>query len=182
MSESLTAKIPRMHSPVNRLAALVTRPGIRYEETFVSKSEIVSEAPLQTRPYPVNSRPEDDLTGRKCGRFTVVGLGVSSAHWVVRCACGRYCYRKAKVLKQQEFESECAAMCPRCAAVERAKKSGLRLQGRDWTKANLHAAALPMYEVLVRILSGGLTDANRRAAIDAVNMARGIASKSEVLA
>ena len=170
MSETLTAKIPRMHSPVNRLAASVIRPGIRYEETFTSKSEVLSDAPLPTRAYPQSAKQEDNLTGQKFGRFTVIGMAASSPIWVVRCACGRFCYRKAKALKTPELQGRCSVMCPRCVLVEK-KKSGE--VASDSHKKNLHAASFPLYLALQEILRIGLNKTTREMARDAMGLAEG---------
>jgi hypothetical protein len=167
MTESLTAKIPRMHSPVNRLVASVIGPGIRYEETFLVKSEIVSELPLPIRPYPIHSRTEDNLTGKTFGRFTVIGLSSTSPNWVVRCTCGRYCYRKSKVLKKIELDGESSVMCARCVNVEKKRKGFI---GRDSYTKSLHAAALPMFQALKAILNDGLNAATRQRARDAMNI------------
>ncbi len=175
MTESLTAKIPRMHSPVNRLAARVIQSGIQYEETFVAKSEIVSEVPLPTRAYPSCERPEDNLTGQKFGRFTVIGRAATSASWVVRCACGRYCYRKAKVLKTVELQAASQVMCPRCSNVA----GGSRANRPDAISKNLRGAALPMYAALKDILANGLTTHTRANARYAMGIALGEPERNE---
>jgi hypothetical protein len=167
MSETLTAKIPRMNSPVNRLAASVIRPGVHYEEKFQPKNEMVSDTPFPMRSYPNTSKPEDNLTGLKIGRFTVVGLSLNSPSWVVRCACGRYCYRKAKALKVKELEGAISVMCPRCAHnVER--KPAI-----DIHKKNLHAASFPLYCALQEIITNGLNQGTRERAREAMELAEG---------
>jgi hypothetical protein len=169
MTESLTAKLPRMHSPVNRLTASVIRSGIHYEETFTPKSEVVSLEPLPTRPYPRNSNPSDNLTGLKVGRFTVIGMSATSSSWVVKCACGRYVYRKAKVLKAVTgLEGHLQVMCSRCGEIEKAKTAG---KPDDHKKA-LHSASFPMYQAIQEILRCGLTVETRRMARVAISFAQ----------
>jgi len=178
VSESLTAKVRRTHSPINRLAASVIGPGIRYEETFVPKNEIVSMEPLPIRPYPQFSNPDDNIAGRKFGRFTAIGLSTTTNSWVVKCACGRYCYRKAKVLKKTELEGKMTVMCPHCANVD-SRKNG-EGKRRDLVVSRLHAAALPMYRALERILQIGVTTSTRRQALDALAVANGSLDRSEL--
>lgn len=154
MSETLTAKVRRMHSPVNRLAASVIGPGIRYEEDIVVLNELVSEVPLPTRPYPPVALAKDNIAGMKAGRFTVIGLAADvNSSWVVKCSCGRYCYRKARTLKKPRAHGEHDLMCGRCVQVEH-RKTGKR---PDDAKSALHGAALPMYRALEEILRLGLT-------------------------
>lgn len=172
MAESLTAKVMRTPVPVNRAAASIIRPGIRYEENFISLGEILSEAPLPTIPYPRSARPEDDISGLKFGRFTVIGMAdlpsrSSKASWVVRCACGRFCYRKKASL--MGCAGSTAAMCRRCDHVE-SKKRGER---SDPAEKQLRRAAPQMYRALHEILRVGLTTTTRNLAIDALNLAEG---------
>lgn len=175
MSESLTAKVSRTPIPVNRLAASVLRPGFHYEEKWESRSDdVVSEAPLPTREYPRTSKPEDNLAGAKVGRFTVIGLAQDCPSWVVRCACGRYSYRKAKTLKRSVPFGAVDLMCRRCSDKAEGKKP------ENTAKKNLHAAALPMYIVIREILENGLTLKLRNKAIDALNIAEGKSEGPEI--
>lgn len=58
-----------------------------------------------------------DLTGRRVGRLTVLGMAhglgkeAIGALWVCRCTCGRYVGRRAKSLKTIKPEE---AMCGTC--------------------------------------------------------------------
>jgi hypothetical protein len=161
---TLTARIPEMHSPINRSAASVIRSGVHYEEKFEPKGEVVSDLPLPTRPYPSTCNPADNLAGMKIGRFTVIGLATTTASWVVRCACGRYCYRKAKVLKTIELQGHQTVMCERCAIIEKSKGK----EKYDPHKQALHSAAFPMYQALREILRIGLNSNTRNTALAAL--------------
>jgi hypothetical protein len=128
---------------------------------------MVSETPFPMRSYPNTSKPEDNLTGLKIGRFTVVGLSSNSPSWVVRCACGRYCYRRAKALKVKELEAAISVMCPRCAHdVERKPTI-------DIHKENLHNASFPLYCALREIMKNGLNQGTRERAREAMDLAEG---------
>lgn len=156
MTESLTAKIPRMHSPVNRQAAAVIGSGNQYKEPEY-KAALHSAGPLPTRSWPVTSRSEDDLTGKRYGRFTVIGLYTETQSWVVRCDCGIYTTRKSKALKSALGGPN--MMCARCDRRERIKNNeGLR-KCEGLYGASLHKAALPMYRAIQQFLIQGNTPA-----------------------
>lgn len=155
-SESLTAKVMRAPVPVNRLAATVIGPGTKYLEREF-RCELLSDVPLPTRPYPQNSRPQDDLTGQVFGRLTAIGMSEKSASWVVRCTCGRYCIRKSKTLRAGMDRG--GGMCSRCD-FEEGRRAGIKGHN-PVTRDGLHSAALPMYEALREIITEGLNPATR---------------------
>lgn len=74
-----------------------------------------------------------DLTGRKFGRLTVLGIaelrtkgtaGKRGINWVVRCVCGNYEMRKSKYIKQclNGNESALEAKCEWCDLNDRMRK------------------------------------------------------------
>ena len=87
--------------PVNKTAALVTSKGTHYE------MKVKSQVPEYIGPpamLPRNKLPIapslTDLTGRKKGRFTVVGMAAEGkGKWVVRCVCGTYTIRSSQSVK-----------------------------------------------------------------------------------
>lgn len=88
--------------PVDRLAARVVGGGV----SFVPNKRVLnndSEMPIATRPFSrVELKAEGfaDLSGRRVGRFTVLGIARDfNRQWVVRCDCGRYSTRTAKAIK-----------------------------------------------------------------------------------
>lgn len=72
------------------------------------------DGPLPTKPV---APGEEDLTGRKVGRFTVIGKAAGAQGWVVRCACGAYERRRSKTLTQSD-PLGAATMCVVCDKLE----------------------------------------------------------------
>lgn len=55
---------------------------------------------------------QHDLTRRKFGRFTVVGMSrLVAARWVVRCVCGQYEMRSSRAAKNPENQEDCCEAC-----------------------------------------------------------------------
>jgi hypothetical protein len=109
--------------PIDRTAASVTSRSLA--NTFhphLSEGEVFSPTPLPVRVKPTFSNRLHDLTGKKFGRFTVIGLSVEGkgasgyGRWVVRCVCGWYSVRKSRSLKSVSASEQ---MCHRCHAIER---------------------------------------------------------------
>lgn len=176
-AESLTAKVRRTPIPVNKLAQMVTSRGLHYQEPDF-KSCVISDSLLPTRPYPKHSDPKDDFTGLIFGRFTVIGMKPDGPSWVVRCTCGRYTYRKSRVIRsvlRGEVENP-SLMCTRCDRLEKVK-AGCADTGMD--RQSLHHAALPMYLAIRDILSSGLTDATRKNAAEAIALAEHLPELSD---
>lgn len=126
--------IGEMHArvPVDRVAAWVTGPG----EHFTPRNKVLtndSEFPIETRHPTVGERNTNgfiDLTGRRVGRFTVIGVARHfAAQWVVRCDCGRYSTRRAKAIKNAENTQD---RCEHCRYLASLKRSELwRRTGRS---------------------------------------------------
>lgn len=107
--------------PVNKLALGVVIRSEHHGPDFTPNDIICSMAPLPTKQFP--GPPKHDLTGRKVGRFTVIGCAVykrgkhlkpgkqdPGTRWVVRCKCGRYQMLSSKSVKMfHEF-----AACVEC--------------------------------------------------------------------
>lgn len=165
MSETLTAKVQSTLGPVDRLAASVIREGTHYHSPNF-RNVILSDNRISTKAYPRGLPPEDNLTGRVFGRFTVLGLRACSSAWVVRCRCGRYTCRRAKSLKDGVVIAH--KMCAACEYHEKRKVGG---SAKGLKPSSLQIAAIPMYKAIAEILRGGLTSANREAARAALNLA-----------
>lgn len=76
--------------------------------------------PLPTRRVQEGTPLEDDLTGRRVGRLTVVGPSSKRpARWVVRCDCGVFSIRKARAIRNPENTSDCCGTCGYLAALRR---------------------------------------------------------------
>jgi hypothetical protein len=131
-------RLREMHGAIDRVARRVMRSGIHYERER-HESEKHWKEPRPTYKFiPQLGNPQSvDLTGRKFGRFTVVGYlgskeGASAGagknrkgSWLVRCVCGSYEPRTARAIRSPENNSDC---CLDCRKLEQLK--GLR--GDDW--------------------------------------------------
>lgn len=99
--------------PVDRIAARVVSKVSDIGRSFRNTDTITSMSPLPTMQWPYAK--SDDLTGRKCGRFTVIGYALwrpkthqkNNVRWVVRCVCGRYQMLTTKAVKNNNINSAC---------------------------------------------------------------------------
>lgn len=113
----------RASVPVNRLAARQTFRGEVYEFYPSQETHHWKERPSHLlQPLPRNvSREFENLTGRRAGRFTVIGyLGSGSkrnaARWLVRCVCGNYEVRRTRVIKKPSVHRE--DRCKECTHLD----------------------------------------------------------------
>ena len=110
-------------APLNRTAAVGTGGS---DEPAGFRKEIVDPY-LQDGPHPTRkpqAHPEfRDLTGKRFGRFAVLGLSnmkstaSGGSMWSVRCDCSRYTLRRIRSL-----ENGGAQMCAECDHAERVKR------------------------------------------------------------
>lgn len=111
-------------APIDRLAALQTSKGVHWEpRVHLNPHGRRYDAPPPFAPHPVGIATFEDLSGRRCGRFTVAGyLGKlnpkKKALWLCRCACGNYETRDAKAIKAANPEDA----CEHCRYLERMKR------------------------------------------------------------
>ncbi|SMB82342.1 hypothetical protein SAMN05660772_02066 [Pasteurella testudinis DSM 23072] len=109
--------------PINKTAALVVSKGVHFEVENSNHDE------FKKSPYPTwKKRPSslfhnsdfEDLTGRKQGKLTVIGLlkGVYNK-WVCRCICGNYTLRRAKAIRNINNKFDCCGECRKLAQVKR---------------------------------------------------------------
>lgn len=80
---------------------------------IVHEHDVHSDCPPPMRAVPPNSPA---LVGMKVGKLTIVGLhaksGLNGGRWVVRCVCGQYETRRAKVLRDAVYASRaCCKVC-----------------------------------------------------------------------
>jgi hypothetical protein len=126
-------------TPLNTTAAKVTARGNHYDPEIpqqvrkYSDAPVHSDAPYRCVPIPRGATTFTDLTGRKFGRFTVVGyLGKlnpknqKKSSWLVRCLCGNYETRHAPAIKIANPD----ACCLKCMAWQAAKKAYAKKGGR----------------------------------------------------
>lgn len=111
--------------PVDKTAALVTSSGVDY----VPNKEILTNdqsTPIRTRPV----KTGENLTGKRRGRLTVVGLARDiKGSWVVRCDCGTYTTRKAKAIKNENNDQDRCEECRQLAFLKR--EEHYRRSGKD---------------------------------------------------
>lgn len=90
--------------PVDGLAARVVAPGVPYKPSCtVQVPEYIAPPPMAPKRKHPRAKTFVDLTGRKKGRLTVLGL-LADNHslWVVRCSCGMYTVRTSRSIKSTE--------------------------------------------------------------------------------
>lgn len=123
-------------APVNRLALWNSGPNVDNDDyNLESKTdEPCLDAPPDMRAIDSAMRASGsfvDFTGIKVGRLTVLGIlhprfkqgrpvkgGASPGRWVCRCDCGKYTWRRTKVLKSflemTPEQADVAALCKNC--------------------------------------------------------------------
>ena len=113
-------------APVNKGAEMIFSGGESYEPKLPD-TLIHSDVPLPIKPIDksiLNNPQFVNMTGRKYGRFTVMGLstlnspGQNAGRWVVRCICGRYELRRTKTIKKAAPDD----MCGECRKVEQLRR------------------------------------------------------------
>ena len=109
---------------VNRTAGMVVKKGIHYDERTRQENYYISKIPLPIIPF--IGHKEHDLTGNKYYRLRVIGYigkGSRTGRWLVRCTCGNYEVRLAKVLKRKEEEY---GKCSHCQDLDYIKSEEYR--------------------------------------------------------
>lgn len=114
--------------PIDKMAAIVVSRNKDDQRYFKRQHKISSTSKLPTKMW--HGLIEYDLTGRKFGRFTVVGplatmkKYLDGCRWVVKCTCGRYEVRRTKTIKkggQLNMCSECGRTNAGMAILEKDK-------------------------------------------------------------
>ena len=122
MGETLTAKLPRSTTPINRTARAVISGGYQYQPKRSDEGEQWFDVcPLLLSPTREQSlNPEFvDLTGQRYGYLTVIGYA-GKGRWACKCICGRYALRKAKAIKQKRdsgFRPNSCSVCNNTARI-----------------------------------------------------------------
>lgn len=116
--------------PINKLAKISVYKNKDRKTDFYCNDTIASMSPLPTQMY--KGVPEHDLTGKKVGRFIVIGLALFLAgrkkerRWVVKCSCGRHQMMAPKAIKKDhEFMA-----CVECSLTYKLK-TGIREKCRQ---------------------------------------------------
>ncbi len=91
-------------NPIDRTAAMVTQKGEHFKLT-PQAHVIESRNPIPIRSADKNA---EDFTGIIFGRFTVIGLSKDiKKRWVVKCVCGTYAVRRAKMIRKAREDDGC---------------------------------------------------------------------------
>lgn len=112
------------NKPVNGSAAAVLCKGEHFDPDK-KPGCYHSLSPLDTLKF--TGLQKDDLTGRKFGKFKVIGFvgkGAKLGRWLVKCQCGMYEIRTGKTLKNYTGTIEARrsrTMCHECAYLEMIK-------------------------------------------------------------
>jgi hypothetical protein len=109
--------------PVDRVAARVMRGGVHW----TPKINAAANQKHFDVPQPTKERPPqvEDMTGRRFGRFVVVGFRKKAnpkgggATWLVRCACGQFEERKAAAIRNRANEHDCCIQCRKLQQLKR---------------------------------------------------------------
>ena len=113
-----------MHArvPVDRVAVrVVMLPG----EHFNPNKKVLtndSEMPLRIRNVSKTMKERNDFTdftGRRFGRFIVLGMSKDFKGWVVRCDCGRYSTRRSAAIKNEHNKQDRCEHCRHLAYLQR---------------------------------------------------------------
>lgn len=88
--------------PVDQAAARVIAPGAHFTpKCKIHVEEFIAPPPIVPKKQHPRAPSFVDLTGKKKGRFTVIGLMASNPRmWVVRCVCGTYTMRTTQSIKR----------------------------------------------------------------------------------
>lgn len=109
-------------APIDKKAAVVTGKGIDYiPDIKIFDSELPLPVCRNIPKWIVN------LTGKKFGKLTVIGLAVieekklNGSKWVVRCVCGRYSMRKARAINNENNKLDCCKECEKLMSLKRSE-------------------------------------------------------------
>jgi hypothetical protein len=108
------------HNPIDSVAARVVSKVKDNAALFNCGNKITSMSPLPMRQFP--GFRHHDLTGKKCGSFTVIGCALwvpknhlqqrcNTVRWVVKCKCGRYQMLTTKAVKKNSPQTMCVDCC-----------------------------------------------------------------------
>lgn len=128
--------------PSDKTAAVVGGKGVHYEFSALP-TRAHSATPLSTRAASAQERSNpsfSDLSGLQFGRMRVVGIAERTTNdgmnWVVRCVCGNYETRKAKVIRKCIADNEPdddRAICSWCLNTRKLQRGrGSKAEENKW--------------------------------------------------
>jgi hypothetical protein len=125
---------PLNPTPVDRVAARVTRQGFKYEPAkWVRTSDQPTPfATIKPTKAHTNNASFADLTGRRVGRLVVYGL-TGFGSWACRCDCGTHTLRHAKSIKNPaNAEIDRCEHCRHLAYLRRADEFRQTGRNKEW--------------------------------------------------
>ncbi|MEQ1407755.1 hypothetical protein ABK249_22810 [Neorhizobium sp. Rsf11] len=135
--------------PSDKVAGRVAARGEHFDWKPDLPTTVHSSVPLATRRPTAHELCQPhytDLTGKRIGRLTVMGVAAeitgNGQKWVVRCVCGAYETRKARSIKSWlvgEWKGDHEPMCDCCGYTR-------RLQMGKFNKKKAAAAAEAIME------------------------------------
>ena len=118
--------------PVDSMAAKVAGNGYEFSPNKIVLTND-SEFPLRIRLATKSEKGQKtfiDLTGKKFGRFTVLGQARDfQKNWVVRCSCGKYTTRTSKAIKNPANNVDSCEHCRHLAHLK--NEIHYRVSGKD---------------------------------------------------
>jgi hypothetical protein len=135
--------------PINKAAASVMSSGESYN--FVQKDADVHHL-WKTPPKmiaPATHTGQEDLRGKRFGRFTVLGVldvpaGAGGRPWVVKCVCGNYTTRRRKAMFNPTNQDDCCNECRNTKNLrEKSLKVSVRYENADKIREK-HRNSIPL--------------------------------------
>ncbi len=113
--------------PTDKTAAMVTGKSSEYNSNYLKKKSnaaFTTGLPVPMRKF-VSTRTRKgewtiDLTGKKYGKITVLGLYRENNRWVVECECGNRELRTTKAVKRESKID----MCESCQDLKNKRTRG----------------------------------------------------------
>lgn len=109
-----------MRDPIDRTAAMMFSKGVAPPDVKITCDHWETCPPMKARALVKYQMTDEDLTGRRQGRFVVMGMARDrKARWVVRCDCGCFEIRTAKALRNPNNADD---KCVKCRKLDQAKR------------------------------------------------------------
>jgi hypothetical protein len=97
--------------PVNSTAMKVTSSGYVFDPTKHGTPHNGYTCSDEMPTLRSGSNVVPDLSGRRFGKFRVIGLSDKPGRWVVQCQCGKYELRSAKAIKNPSNNQDACLHC-----------------------------------------------------------------------
>lgn len=98
--------------PVDRKAAAMFLKGVQCKAPKIACDHWETCPPIRHPRWVKDAVTGEDLTGRRVGRFQVIGMyRLRAGRWVVRCDCGDFEIRTAKAIKNPANSGDKCVVC-----------------------------------------------------------------------